>query len=223
MTTSPLPSHWKWFQLFHLRSGIRDCQGSTPWARIDGARTTHQRSREEQKRGKKKDGARCFKSEVTHPMGGAEPRPLASMLRRCGSSTCTTLPSATTPAMAAATATSSSGSLAVAGGDSRRRRLLPAPAMAAPLLRSMKNTQTKQPLHHARSRASDRSYHSLALPSLPALVDRHLCASPLFMATLAAARGSTWDVTGSGPASTRDESESGGRFPSQRYPDFLRA
>jgi hypothetical protein len=32
-----------------------------------------------------------------YPMGGAEPRPLASMLRRCASSTCTTLPPATAP------------------------------------------------------------------------------------------------------------------------------
>lgn len=59
-------------------------------------------------------------TELPYPMGGAEPRPLASMLRRCASSTCTTLP----PPPTTATAISSRASLA---GDE------PPPPAIAPL------------------------------------------------------------------------------------------
>jgi hypothetical protein len=71
-----------------------------------------------------------------YPMGGAEPRPLASMLRRCASSTCTTLPPATAPAATAAT-TSSSSSASLAADE-------PRPPAIAPLLSEPK------PSYHSR-------------------------------------------------------------------------
>lgn len=80
-------------------------------------------------REKRKNGEVVRALDGAHPMGGAEPRPLASMLRRCASSTCTTLASAAAAARSI-TITTTSASLAGDDGPVRRR---PPPAIAATL------------------------------------------------------------------------------------------
>jgi hypothetical protein len=75
-TTASLMSHWKWFQLFHLRSGDRRQQEKNPHGKEGSDKTaaeaTHAHASE----------SGVLVSFLTHPICGVSPSPLANRTRR---------------------------------------------------------------------------------------------------------------------------------------------